>query len=326
MMNLYIWKDNALTLKSEQSNLTNIDGQVLWIDLFNLTPAEESLVEQYLGIDIPTREEMHEIEISNRLYHESGAVYMTSIIVTSNSDKFIKESHAVTFIICKDIFVTVRYSEIKAFQAMNYNIAKDPQRYSAAQNIFVGLVDCLVDRVADKLENTRKELDNCATEIFARKKNQIRQKTDYQKIFENIGENGILISKLRESLITIERMIGYALQSRHSDLEEYQKHNLNVLVHDVEALSDYATFLSTEISFLLDATVGVVGIEQNDIIKIFSVVTVVFLPPTLIASMYGMNFHDIPELSFKYGYPFALLLMIVSAWLPYRYFKKKKWL
>lgn len=328
MINLYILKDGIVTLKPDQTELTDHCGEILWIDLLDINLQEEALVEKFLGIDIPTREEMNEIEISHRLYHENGAVYMTSIIVTdSQNNRFLRESHAVTFILFKQYFITVRYTHFKALNMFHLSMQKDRSLFNTAQNIFLGLMDSIVAVIADKLEQTTKELDICSCEIFARdKKEGIREQQDYQKVFQNIGSNGMLVSKLRESLVTIERMIAYAMQTRYCDFEEYQQKQLEIIAKDVKALSGYASFLTTEISFLLDAIIGVIGIEQNSIIKIFSVATVVLMPPTLIASIYGMNFEFMPELNFKYGYPLTIATMIFTSWLFYRFFKKKNWL
>ena len=143
---------------------------------------------------------------------------------------------------------------------------------------------------------------------------------------QQIGANGDLNTKARESLLTFNRLMGYFTQTVSSRIDNEDQIRLASLIKDIASLNDHANFLSTKINFLLDATLGLVNIEQNNIIKIFSVAAVIFLPPTLIASIYGMNFHFIPELSWKYGYLFSIFLIILAAWFPYKYFKYRKWL
>ena len=143
---------------------------------------------------------------------------------------------------------------------------------------------------------------------------------------QTMGANGDLHTKARESLITINRLIIFFGQTIGAKIDNEGQLRLDTLNKDIASISDYANFLSTKVNFLLEATLGMVNIEQNNIIKLFSVAAVIFLPPTLIASIYGMNFHIMPELSWKYGYLFSIGMILLAAWLPYKYFKYRKWL
>ncbi len=326
MIFAYTKEENGIkrTIHSNKDQLPT--NGFVWLDLYNLTPEEEKSVESFVKINIPTREEMNEIEHSSRLYTRYGAVYMTAILV-AHADGPEPESHAVTFILFNNLLITVRYSEFKAFKNISVNLVRFKNENYSAPTIYSELLKSIVENIADSLEKLRNHIDESAKSIFRPSSTESKnERVDYQFLLKTIGKNGILISKMRESLITVNRMLSYPHQSEFFLLRESDVSILKGISTDIGALSDYANFLSTELNFLLDATLGMVNIEQNNIIKIFSVVSVVFLPPTLIASMYGMNFRLMPELSWPFGYPLALIMMLVSAWLPFRFFKKRKWL
>lgn len=321
---MYIYTKEGSALKRHDLPVGDtIPANTVWIDLLNLTPEEEKRVEAFLNVDIPTREEMHEIEVSSRLYHENGGIYMTAILVT-NSDTPEPEMHAFTFIIVGERLVTLRYSDPQPFRAFSSRAERLPAAQHSGTAMYVGLVETIVTRIADILEQIGQDADTSTQSIF-RKPAEAGKKPDYQSVLVEIGRTGDLISKTRESLVTMSRMVTYATQSETISHGENAS-RLVAIAKDVTALSDHASFLSNKVTFLLDATLGMIGMEQNNIIKIFSVAAVTFLPPTLIASIYGMNFSHMPELSWKTGYPLALALMVLSAWLPYKYFKKKNWL
>jgi magnesium transporter len=298
----------------------------VWIDLLNLTPEEEEKVEKFLKIDLPTREEMHEIEVSSRLYTEHGALYMTATMVTK-SDTLEPETHAMTFILSDERLITIRYTDPQTFPLFSSRIERLPTNQLSGSFLFVELIDVIIDRIADVLERVGQNADGITRMAFRHShlKTVHDSKVDYQEILEQLGYIGDLVSKTRESLVTINRMISYAQQSGKIRLSENVT-RLSTLAKDIASLSDHASFLSSKLNFLLDATLGMINIEQNNIIKIFSVAAVMFLPPTLIASIYGMNFDVMPELHWKYGHVFSLVLMFLSAWIPYKYFKRKKWL
>ncbi len=326
MINLYNIVGNSIILSTHDCT-QKIDNDPIWIDLFNITPEEEKCVETYLEIDVPTREEMQEIEISSRLYTEDGALFMTGIIV-AKSETTVPESHAVTFILYKNYLITVRYTHLHTFKTFSSHITKTPFKIRpTAHGLFTGLMDAITDRIADILETARNNIDSTAQITFHHdiSKDFETKDVNYKEVLSKIGSNGRLISQSRESLVTLDRVITYSTQSDVTKFEDAMLVRLKTLLKDVTSLSDYAHFLSGETSFLLDATLGMINIEQNDIIKIFSIGSIIFLPPTLIASMYGMNFHVIPELSWALGYPYAIGLMALSALVPYKYFKRRKW-
>ncbi|WP_316353234.1 magnesium transporter CorA family protein [Candidatus Trichorickettsia mobilis] len=320
MIITYLNQDNALK-KSENYVL---DESTIWIDLFNISDDEERLVESFLGIDVPTLEEVKQIEVSRRLYVENEALYITTVQLTvAESD--IPTTHSVTFILHKHRLITVRYTELKVFSVFANKLGKQLINcYYTADDIFLELLRSVVERLADILESIREEIDLCSKKIFA--KNMPNEKVEYREILERIGCSGDLLSKSRESLVSLMRAVHHVLQSSDFCCDEQKMICLQTIFTDINSLSDFAHFLSGELNFILDATLGMIAIEQNDIIRIFSIVAVLFLPPTLIASIYGMNFDFMPELKYHYGYPIAILLMLLSIFLTYKFFKNKKWM
>ncbi len=296
----------------------------IWIDLFSPSKAEEEQVEQYIGRNIPTREEMVEIESSSRLYKENDALYMTAMIL-AQSDSPDPKLDPVTFVLTEKQLITIRYIESQSFNLFISKVKNVDFKHRDAVTLLIELLDATVDRLADILEFVGSKLDHYSKTIF-RPQNHTTEKINYQQLMQQIGANGDLNTKVRESLVTFNRLISFLGQTAHSRIDKEGRLRLITLSTDVASLSDHANFLSTKINFLLDATLGMVSIEQNNIIKIFSVAAVIFLPPTLVASIYGMNFQFMPELSWKYGYLLSIGLILTAAWLPYKYFKHRKWL
>jgi magnesium transporter len=302
--------------------------RLAWIDLLEPTEEEEQRVERLLGTDIPTREEMHEIELSSRLYERNEALFATATMVVK-TDTPEPETHAVTFVLAQQCLVTVRYVDSRPFKTF---LARSKPHLPLACNgsmVFVALLEVIVDRMADVLEFAGHNIDAMTRRIFnsgLSKTVTSKVKPDYEELLIQIGINGDLISKARESMVSITRLVSFISQTHYFKPASDEHNRLGTVMRDMPALSDHASFLSNKVNFLLDTTLGMISIEQNAIIKIFSVAAVMFMPPTLVASVYGMNFHAMPELQWQYGYPMAIGLMILSGYLPYKFFKSKGWL
>lgn len=306
--------------------LSNRD-RVVWADLFEPSKEEEAAIENWIGVGIPTREEMEEIEISSRLYTEDGALFMTATL-PAQADGDHPVMSPVTFVLAGDRLITVRYHEPRAFQTFPMRAEKTDLGCTSGATILMALLEAVVDRLADVLERASGEVVDISHDIFhpAEKKASKRDR-DFQLILRRIGRKEDLVSKIQDSLLTLQRLSGFFAQAamqRKNDKDVRAR--VKTLSRDVSSLTDHATFLTQKITFLLDATLGMINIEQNGIIKIVSVAAVVFLPPTLVASIYGMNFEAMPELKWLLGYPFALALMVVSAVFPFWYFKRRGWL
>lgn len=303
---------------------TELPGGVIWYDLLQPTLAEEAIVSRALGIELPTQDEMREIELSARLYHEDGAEFMTALTVTGiGTDDPVKSP--VTFVLKGATLVTIRHVEPKSFEGV---IARSRRTGEAvtAEGIMLALLDGITDRIADALERTGDEIDAISKEIFRKKQSNAGARThDLQSLIDQIGLKGEFLGAIRESLVSISRLLAYHVAST-TNLRKDAKQKAKLLQRDATSLGEHASFLSDKTTFLLDATLGLINLQQNQIIKIFSVAAVAFLPPTLVASIYGMNFDHMPELHFSYGYPMALGLMVLSAVLPCVYFKRRGWL
>ena len=304
-------------------------GAAVWYNLTDPTKAEDDFVESCLGIDIPTRAEMDDIEPSARLYNEDGAEFMTiTALFNADSDEPMKTP--ITFVLRNNQLVTVRYADPKPFMLFERLVTRPTNNvYTSGEKVMLGLIEAIIDRLAQLLETTGDEIDLISREVFRNKtKNVTRKARDLQEIIERIGKKGDILTLARESLVSITRLSSFhqTMESGNTKSAKDLRQELKVLQRDAAALSDHAAFLSNKINFLLDATLGLINLEQNQIIKIFSVAAVVFLPPTLVASVYGMNFDILPELHLGFGYPLALGLMVCSAILPYLFFKRKGWL
>jgi magnesium transporter len=299
----------------------------LWIDLFNPTLAEDKKIETYLGISIPTREEMHDLEPSEIIYTENGAHYMTARVICQSETQVPKLAD-VTFILTETTLITVRYDEPGAFVIFLNRVAKPGGCGMEPAAVMEGLIEAIVDRAAEVLRGVGDRVDLRSRRIFEGKGAQVEQGGAYQAVIQKIGQYEHIISNVRESMVSVERVLLFlsanfkrAKKSSSAIVPEWRS-----AIRDVQAIEEHATFLSSKLQFMLDATLGLVGLEQNKIIKLFSVVSVVLMPPTLIASIYGMNFKAMPELEWAHGYPMALAMMVIFAVLPYLFFRWKKWL
>jgi magnesium transporter len=325
MLSAYVSRGASLERQVIDENGTVPEGAV-WFDLVTPTLPEDKLLERALGIAVPTREEMQEIEVSSRLYVENGARYMTATLMCQ-SDTASPKMTAVTFILSGRKLVTVRYDEPKPFTLISAKLARACAPTISGETVLMDLLDAVIDRAADILERAGVEIDRVSHDIFEPEGRRVDRTITYRYILKTIGRKGDLTSKVRESLVSIGRVLLYL--ANEADAMKWPKEmrsQLKTMQRDVQSLSDHASYLGNKITFLLDAMLGVMSVEQNNIIKIFSIAAVVLLPPTLVATIYGMNFKNMPELSWEYGYPLALVLMVVAALLPYVFFKWKRWL
>lgn len=323
MITIYELRDGALVA---QGGLPRVTAEVVWIDLLNPTREEEDIIERALNIDVPTREEQQEIEASSRLYQEDGNFFMTATLVFRGDSTDVKVT-PVTFILVANRLLTVRYAEPGAFALFVGRCNRQELDLTKGSMVLIGLIEAIVDRLADSIERIQSQVENLSKTVFKSQEGVAMRQRRFDLVLQAIGREGEVASKARESCHSLGRLLTY-LAYVVNERREGKLVSLRVraAVRDVNSLTDHATFLSGKIVFLLDATLGMIQIQQNDIIKIFSVAAVVFLPPTLIASIYGMNFHVMPELDWAFGYPVALGMMILFAILPYLYFKHKGWL
>jgi len=325
MLMIYDSVDGAL---SKREDVSSVSPGTIWLDLLNPSKQEDRFVEEALGIAVPTREEMAEIEVSSRLYLEGGAHYMTAVLM-HQQDWLIDPPTPtpITFILAGHRLVTVRYAEPRAFQMFLSRAQKKDASCVSGINVLVALLEAIIDREADRVERIQGEVDKLSQTVFGVKGGQRSRAGRFDVNIRTIGREGELTSRSRETLLTLDRLLTYLahVMSQRGD-DKALRARVKTAGRDVVSLADHIGYLSTKITFLLDATLGMINNEQNSIIKIFSVLAVALMPPTLVGTIYGMNFKHIPELDWFYGYPFALGFMVVSAVLPWLYFKRKGWL
>ncbi len=304
-------------------------GMAPWIDLLNPTSDEDKYVENVTGVSIPTREEMQEIEVSSRLYSEDGAEFMTMSAVT-NLDTDKPMLTPITFVLKGLTLVTVRYMEPKPFSIFIIRAQRaGAVACATGEQVMMSLLESLIDRVADALERVGMKIDGLSQEVFHSANPQAAGRTkDFQRVITDIGREGELLSMIRESLLSMNRVLTYHVAVTDDDKKAAKdaRARVRTVQRDVASLTEHTAYLATKVNFLLDATLGMINLEQNQIIKIFSIAAVCLMPPTLVASVYGMNFKTLPELQWEFGYPMALGLMVLTALAPFYYFRKKGWL
>jgi magnesium transporter len=323
VLNVFVPRPNGL-VSADLEPGADLPADALWIDLREPTPEEEQLVEKALSIDVPTREEMREIEASNRFYEENGGLYMTATLVTK-LDTDLPERTQVTFILTGNKLVTNRYTDPLPFRRFIAYAARHPAVASSGSMVLAGLLEAVVNRIADVLEKVGGDVDALSSKIFFRSYSASTP-LDFRHVLERVGQSGDLVSKASESLISLTRLLGFVQQSGNTLVTQDSRARYRILSRDVLAMTDHSTFLSNKVQFLLDATLGMVSIDQNNVVKIFSVVTVFLLPPSFIAGFFGMNFERLPLLHDRWGVTIGVVLMVASAVVPYLWFRHRRWL
>ncbi|MBA2127096.1 magnesium transporter CorA [Hyphomicrobium methylovorum] len=323
MITVYDAVGDRLAQRTEIGNLAT----AAWIDVLNPADDEDKMIEQALGIEVPTRSEMREIEASNRFYTENGAYYMTGIIVHASSLD-VPMTSVVTFILSGNRLVTVRYAEPRAFPLYVTRATKGDPACRSSVGIMIGLVEMLIEREADLIERVQDEVERMAPLVFGQKgAGQPSRNRRLDLLLKTVGKEGDITARAQESAMSLNRLLLYfanAARERKDDKRLIAR--IESANNDITSLMESLRFLAARTSFLLDATLGMISTEQNQIIKLFSVMAVMLMPPTLVASIYGMNFAHMPELHETWGYPAALGLMFVSGLVPFLYFRKKGWL
>lgn len=300
-----------------------VPANAIWLDLLDPTIEERRAVEQALGLEMPTRADMEEIEISSRLYQEDNNLFMTAMVLAqTESDS--PTTGAITFVVTPEKLVTIRYIDPQPFRTFSLRCERAVVTALRPDTVMMQLLDVVIDRMADILEKTGQDVETVSHDIFD-PESTVRTNKDFQEVLRRLGRKHDITGKIRESLLTLARVMTFLAQAFDKAHKEAKQHN-KTLTRDVQSLQDHTSYLTNKIAYLQDATLGLINNEQNNIIKIMSVAAMVFLPPTLFASIWGMNFDHMPELSSSWGYPVSIAVMILSAVLPYLYFKRRGWL
>ncbi|PTE21461.1 magnesium transporter [Cereibacter changlensis JA139] len=296
-------------------------AEALWIDLYRPQPPQIAAVAA-LGIAVPTLADMEEIEISNRLYRENGLDYMTVVIPGQDLAKQ-QISGPVTFILAPGRLITVRHHAPRPFETYAERADRTGPGCATADQIFLGLIEEITGRLADLLEGSGRSLDEVSRSIFRSQGQNIPPQL-LQGALEKVGRQGELLGNIQLALLTLERALSFYGQTERSGAA--LRPVVKSQTRDIAAMEVHADFLSQRVALVTDATLGMINLTQNATVRIVSVVAVLFLPPTLVASVYGMNFAHMPELSQSWGYPAALILMVASAAATYLWFRWKNWL
>ena len=301
-------------------------GTAFWLDLLNPTPEETVRVAAEFGIQVPSRASLQEIETSSRTYAE-GQVLYTSMPLAGQSDTAGYAPLPLGFILSPQLLITIRYSELAVFAEIGARMDKAPNIDSAT--VFAELIDGMVDFSADVLEKLSSDLCAVSTRAFgqhAGSSSGNKRVTHALRVsLSAVGSAGDHLSRIRESLLGLQRIVGFAGDMGADWLRPELKLRLKTARQDLSSLVDFEAHLSGKTQFLLDAILGFINTEQNDIFKVLTIVSVVGIPPTLIASMYGMNFHYMPELSWRWGYAYGLALIALSTLVPIIWFKRRGW-
>jgi magnesium transporter len=306
-----------------------IPSGVNWIDAVRPDPQEIAFLERTLGTEVPALETLSEIETSSRLRSEKDWLHL-SIPMLHRRDGFMPALTPLGFILSKDVLLTVRFEQMKAFDDVPEILSRSPTQVGGPSAL-IAILEVIVDHAADVLEGVGGDLDSVSEEIFStnavnfRRHKPRKDGEQLRLVLRKVGRNGDLTSKVDDLLLGIARMVPYVAANAAPYLEAGTRAKLKSLQRDITSLNEYERSLTNKIQFLLDATLGLTNINQNDVFRILTVVSVIGIPPTFVASMYGMNFKNIPEYDWSYGYQFGLLLIALSAIIPIIWFKRRGW-
>lgn len=299
----------------------------LWVDLFEPTEEEIKNVEQRFLVKLPPHSKLHDIELSNRFYEEENTCFLTATITTKvETDN--PETHVMLFVIIQNVLITLRYSDPTPILNLIRRIDTNHVYVADASDMLFHIIEAMIGRIADLLQTIGKKSEflskviiNSVKEGKAKSENQ-----SLSKCLCDINQHENLLSKSYQSLISFQLLLDFMQQSSVTKPTEEISKKTFVVEKDIKALIAQSDFLSQKLEFLLNSALGMINIKQNNIIKMFTVLAMIFMPPTLIASLYGMNFHFMPELNWIFGYPLAIVMMVLSSFIPYKFFKHKGWI
>jgi magnesium transporter len=301
--------------------------QAIWIDLLKPTPEEVACVARIADVSVPTEADVDEIESSSRLATRDGVIYLSMPLVSLSDGP---RTVSAGFVLSTTRLLTVRFAASRGFDAFTDRLERGETGCDGGAHILVGLLETIVDRQADSLEQVRAELDTISHAIFAMGMSQAggRKKEDelLRQTLGRLGQIGDLISHVRETQVAAARIVPYVETAAADWLPKELKPKLRTLRRDIASVSDFDTHLNDKLQFLLDATLGFINIAQNNLMKVLTVVSVVGVPPVLVAGIYGMNFKAMPELDWAWGYPYGLALIAITGIIPLVWFRVRGWI
>jgi magnesium transporter len=292
----------------------------LWIDMIEPSHGEDAAVERALGISIPTRAEMSELEASSRLYREGGATYVTADILHRGDDD-LPGIDPVTFVLTKGPMVTIRYFDPRPFTLFTDKLEREPALCSTGAAMFLNLMEAIIDRASDVLSGLAAKVEGVGVHVFSEGRT-----VGFKHLVTKLGRAHMANSRIEQSLAGLSRVFAFVAVDDWFEHADEPREHLHSLSRDAASLISHNHSVAAGINFQLSAALGLINIEQSSIFKIFSIFTAVLMPPTLIGAIYGMNFDHMPELRWLGGYPFALALMVTSALAPLLYFRRRGWI
>ncbi len=317
MINCYVKIGNKLNVLEGIEALENNEDKssVIWIDMLLPTIEEIRAVENMFDMHFPTKQESEEIELSSRYWEENNRIEINSYFLINDSKSAFNET--VSFILQGSLLISVRYKKLQSFNTFTKKLLISPREFKTGYSIFCQIIDIRIDADADTIENLSKEITKIRKHVFTDYSN------DDEEILEKISTFEDLNMKIRENLTDKQRILNSLLKSQKFVDD---KNELPIMLKDIKSLIEHTNFNFERLDYLQNIFIGILSIEQNKVIKIFTIVNVIFLPPTLIASIYGMNFDFMPELHWEYGYLISIGFMILAAITPVIIFKKKGWI
>jgi magnesium transporter len=302
---------------------TTAARDAVWFDLLEPTELERSSLSEMIGVKLPSRADMEEIEISSRLYQEGAAIYMTGLLL-ANSESDHPVADAVTFVLTRDSLITLRFVDPTAFRLFAARCERGNVPAQKPEALMLLILDAIVDRLADILERLGSDIEATSRQIFSPETIGTLDTRAYQAILGTLGRKNDLTGKLRESLLSISRLLSFFTQHVDERADKDVRVRTQSIARDLQSLQDHSSYLAGKLNYLLEATLGMISIDQNNIIKMMSIAATVFLPPTLIASI--LNFKYMPSFGAPWGYPLSVVLMVGSAVVPYLWFKRRGWM
>jgi magnesium transporter len=322
---LTIYRDEGATVQA--SNDPDLPGTVIWIDLLDPTPDERAFVESRAKIRVPSKEALSEIEASSRLVVERGVLYLSTPMV-ARGDTLDAYLSPAGFVLSPRLLVTIRYVELSTFDAVAERVRKD-ETLASSIGVFTALLEAIVDRGADVLEHLGAETDRISRAVFrgdtADQRHPVRSTRILRETLSTIGVIGDRVSQARDVLLGVGRIGSFANDLGHEWIGPEFRVRLSAVQKDIASLNDYEAHLASKVQFLLDAVLGYITIQQNDLFKVLTIASVVGIPPTVLAGIWGMNFKFMPELDWTAGYPLALAAIVLSALIPLTWFKARGW-
>ncbi len=296
---------------------SDLAPEVIWVDAIAPTDEERDWLREAYGQELPTIDDIYEIEATSRFYENDDGLHISSYFLNYADEN--SENISAAFVFHSDRLFTLREEELAAFRLFRLRARKGLVTLTNSKSIMLGLFETKVENLADIVERIAADLEKTSRQVLGN-----AEQDDMESVLTDLAQQEDLNGKVRISMMDLQRMLYLLLRSGILNAEQSER--LRDIIRDSESLIASTSFLFDKIKFLLDTTLGFINVNQNKIIKIFSVASVAFLPPTMIASIYGMNFDIMPELHWDLGYGWALALMLASAVAPYLWFRKKKWL